>query len=144
MTETSSVGVTPGSGAKKIATYKINEAGEDRELSRVVLNDADGAELRGPKARSQSIPATLATEDLAALQASDPVPGFVEIPTSGQTALTTPTRGVAVILSGNLGVKMSDGTDNNTKLIPVTAGQIWPLRVVQLTAANTAGILGLK
>lgn len=144
MAETSSVGVTPGSGVKKIATYKIEESSEDRELSRVVLNDADGAELKGQKGRVSSVPTTLATEDLAALQASDPVPGVVEVPPSSSSPLGTATRGIAIILSGNLGVKFADGTDNNTKLLPVTAGQILPFRVTQLTAGNTAGVLGLK
>ncbi|WP_374534404.1 hypothetical protein [Phenylobacterium sp.] len=98
----------------------------------------------GKKAAAQSLPVNLATEDLSALSAGDPAPGFVDVPTSAGSPLATATRGIAIILAGNLGVKLLDGTDNNAKLIPVTAGQILPLRVVQLTAGNTAGVLGLK
>lgn len=139
----SSVSVTPGSG-ENIATYKITEGGGDKQIQRNSLNDAQGAPLVGKKAAAQSLPVNLATEDLSALSASDPAPGFVDVPTSAGSPLATATRGIAIILAGNLGVKLLDGTDNNAKLIPVTAGQILPLRVVQLTAGNTAGVLGLK
>lgn len=138
------VPVTPGNGAKKVATYEVTEGGEAIQLQRQVFNDADGVELKGQRGRSQSLPATLAIEDLAALSAADPVPGVVNVPASSETVLSTPTRGIAIILAGNLGVKFADGTENNAKLIPVTAGQVLPFRVVQLTANNTAGVLGLK
>jgi len=144
MSTPSSVNVTPGSGVKKIATYEIDESTETRDLSRVVLNDADGAELKGAKPRAQSVPTAWSTEDLAALQAGDPVPGVVDIPSSSESPLATATRGIVVTLAGNLGAKFVDGSDNNTKLIPVTSGQVLPFRVTQLTAANTAGVLGLK
>lgn len=139
----SSVGVTPGSG-KDIATYKVTEAGVDKEIQRNALNDSQGAALEGQRSRATSLPATLSPEDLLALAAADPVPGVIDVPSTSETALATATRGIAIILDGNLGVKFADGTDNNAKLIPVKAGQILPFRVVQRTANNTAGILGLK
>jgi hypothetical protein len=139
----SAVGITPGNGDEKIATYEITEGGDEVQLQRQVLNDADGVELKGQRARAASVPTTASPEDLSALTATDPATGFVAIPTSGETALVTPVRAIVITLAGNLGVKLADATNNNSKLIPVTAGQMLPLRVVQLTAANTAGVLGL-
>jgi hypothetical protein len=74
---------------------------------------------------------------------TSPARGFIAVPASGGTALTTPTRGLVVTTAGNLGVLMADGTDNNTQLVAVTAGQILQLQVVKHTALNTAVVLGL-
>lgn len=137
------VPLTPGSGAYKVATYRFSFGGEDREISRFSLNDATGAELKGQKLRGDSLPISVAVEDLAALKAADPAAGFVAVPASGASALAQPTASIVITLAGNLGVKMADGSDNNAKLIPVIAGMVFPFQVVQLTAANTAGVLGL-
>lgn len=82
----------------------------------------------------------------APLNAADAAPakGFVAIPASGGTALEKATRAIAVTTSGNLGVMLEDGTDNNSALIAVVAGQVLPLAVVKFTAANTAGAIGLR
>ena len=73
-----------------------------------------------------------------------PGQGWVTVPASNATALTTPTRAIMVTTAGNLGVKLADGTDNNSTLVAVTVtGQPIPLAVIQLTASNTATILGI-
>lgn len=73
-----------------------------------------------------------------------PGQGWVTVPASNATALTNPTRAIMVTTAGNLGVKMADGTDNNSQLVAVTVtGQPIPLSVVQTTASNTATILGI-
>lgn len=140
---TSSIGVTPGVG-EKVSTYEVMEGGEEKHIQRNALNDSQGSALEGQRNRAQSLPTTLSVEDLAALLGADPSGGFIDVPTSAQAQLTTPTRGLVIFVAGNLGVKMADGTENNAKLIPVTPGMQLPFRVVQLTSNNTAGVLGLK
>lgn len=70
--------------------------------------------------------------------------GFVAIPACTSTPLTTPTKGVVVSSAGNLGLRLSDGTNNDSQVIPVVAGQVFPFRAVCRSAANTAGVLGLN
>jgi len=140
----SSLQITEGAG-KRVATHEFEENSLEVHVQRVNLNAPDGSDLRGQKPRAGSLAATLSLDDIADLTASDPAKGVVDIPTAAQTALSTPTRGVAVISSGYLAVKFADGSDNSAKPIPVTAGQIIPFRVVQLAATgNTAGLLGLR
>lgn len=81
---------------------------------------------------------------LGAIQRStSPAQGFVTVPASGGSALTTPTRGLIVTTAGALGVVMADGTDNNAQLIPVSAGQVLALSVLKHSSNNTAVVLGL-
>lgn len=138
------VPITPGNGLYKTASYRFSFGGNDLEIQRSALNDATGAELKGQRARSDSLPTTLSPEDLAGLAASDPATGFVAMPESIGTALAVPPRAIIITSAGNLGVAMADGSNNNAKLIAVTAGLILPLRAVQLTVGNTAGVLGLR
>lgn len=70
--------------------------------------------------------------------------GFVALPACTGTPLTTPTKGVVVSSAGNLGLRLSDGTNNDSQVIPVVAGQVFPFRAVCRSAANTAGVLGLN
>lgn len=69
--------------------------------------------------------------------------GWVTIPTSSSAALGTPVRGLVVTATGNLGVKLADGSNNNSSLWKVTtaSGIIW-IQAVQLTSSNTATVLG--
>lgn len=138
------VPLTPGTGAYKVATYRFSFGGEDREISRFALNDATGAELKGQKAREDSLPTALSPEDLAALAASDPATGFIVLPLSTETPLVVPPRSVIITSAGNLGLALADGTNNNSQLIAVTAGLVLPLRAIQRTVGNTAGVLGLR
>lgn len=146
MSEPSFVGVTPGSGAEKVATYKISEGGTEVQLGRQVLNDADGAELKGRKEAAAGLPFTLSIEDLAALLSLASATGFVAIPASDGTALTADTapRAILVATAGNLVVELMDGSSNASKPIAVPAGVTLPLRAVRLGAGNTAGIIGIK
>ncbi len=75
---------------------------------------------------------------------SGPAFGFVTIPTSAQTALTSPVRGVLVTAAGNLSVVLANGTSNNAAPFAAAAGAIYPFAAIQLGAANTAGVLGLN
>lgn len=139
----SSIGVTPGSGAK-VATHKITEGGEEKHIQRQALSDPSGAPLAGRKSAALSVPLVLSTEDLAALLKTQAATGFVVIPSSSAAALTEPSRSIIITAAGNLGVKLADGSDNNADLIPVTPGMVLPLQAVQKTALNTAGFLGLR
>lgn len=139
----SSIGVTPGSGAK-VATHKITEGGEEKHIQRQALSDASGAPLQGRKPAALSVPQALSTEDLAAILRTQAATGFVAIPSSSGTALTEPSRSIIITAAGNLGVKLADGSDNNSELIPVTPGMVLPLQAVQKTALNTAGFIGLR
>jgi len=139
----SSISVTPGSG-EKVATYEIVEAGEDKHIQRTSLNDASGAPLVGQKSSAASVPVVLSIETLAALLKVDPATGFVAIPLHTGSPLATASRSIIITAAGNLGVKLADGSDNNSDLIPVTPGMVLPLQAVQKTALNTAGFLGLR
>lgn len=69
--------------------------------------------------------------------------GFIALPAIA-SALTQPTTGVIITADGNLGLLLADGTDNNSTLIPVTAGMMYPFQALAVTAANTAGVLGVN
>ncbi len=75
---------------------------------------------------------------------SGPAFGFVTMPTSSQTALANPVRGLVITSAGNLAVVLANGTTNNGQVIPVSAGAVYPLAAIQLGSNNTAGVLGLN
>jgi hypothetical protein len=83
---------------------------------------------------------TMATADVL----SGPAFGFVTMPTSAQTALTNPVRGLLITSAGNLAVVLANGTSNNGQVIPVSAGAVYPLAAIQLGSNNTCGVLGLN
>lgn len=140
------VPVTPGDGTEKVASYKVEEGANEVHLGRQVLNDAEGAELKGRKEASLGLPIALSLEDLAVLLALGSAVDFITIPDSGSTALTAELapRAILVATAGNLVVEMLGGSNNAAKPVAVSAGAILPLRVVRLGAGNTAGIIGLK
>lgn len=69
--------------------------------------------------------------------------GFIALPAVA-SKLTNPTNSVIVTADGNLGLLLADGTDNDSQLIPVTAGMMYPLQALAVTANNTAGVLGVN
>jgi len=75
---------------------------------------------------------------------SGPAFGFVTLPTSVQTPLTNPVRGLLITSAGSLSVVLANGTSNNAAAFAVTAGAIYPLAAIQLGSTNTAGVLGLN
>lgn len=92
---------------------------------------------------NEAQPVVLANPDGTLQLDTSSARGFVAIPASGAGALTTPTRGIVITTAGNLGVELADGTTNNTQLIAVVAGNVFPFAVVRQSAANTAVMLGL-
>lgn len=139
------VPVTPGNGTEKVASYKVEEGANEVHLARHVLNDSEGAELKGRKEASQGLPTALSLEDLAALLALGSATDFIAIPDNGSTALTPEAapRAVLVATAGNLVVELVGGSNNSAKPIAVSAGAVLPLRAVRLGAGNTAGLIGL-
>jgi hypothetical protein len=49
-----------------------------------------------------------------------------------------------ITTAGNLGVVMADGSDNDSQLIPVTEGMVFPFCVLSFSTSNTAAALGLN
>lgn len=62
---------------------------------------------------------------------------------AAESPLTVGTRMVIVQTAGNMGLVLSDGSTNNTELIAVTAGMVFNLAAIAVSAANTAVVLGV-
>ena len=139
---TSRVGVTPGSG-EFVATYEVMEGGEEKHIQRTALNDQQGADLSGRRGAATSLPVVLSTEDLAVLQSLQAGRGWVDIPASGATALSTPVREVVIVTAGNLQVEAADASVNATA-IAVTPGMRFSIAAVRKGPLNTAAIIGVK
>jgi hypothetical protein len=88
-------------------------------------------------------PIVLPTSAASADKTSSPALGFTAIPAHG-SPLTHPTRGLVITTAGNLGVVMADGSDNDSQLIAVTAGMVFPFCVLSFSTSNTAAALGLN
>jgi hypothetical protein len=139
-----SIPLTGGNGDYKVRSLKITISGEDYHWSGVSLLDSDGELLDGQRSRAAGLPASLSIEDvLAILSAGAPAQGFVVIPTNVAAPLAAPVRAVVVTAAGNLGLECADGSHNNANLIPVSAGQTFPIQAVRLSANNSAGVIGL-
>jgi hypothetical protein len=75
---------------------------------------------------------------------SGPAFGFITLPTSAQSALANPVRGILITAAGNLSVVLANGSSNNTAPFAAPAGAIYPFAAIQLGSANTCGVLGLN
>ena len=89
-----------------------------------------------------SAPINLPTSAASADKTGAPALGFVVIPVAA-SPLKVPTRGILITTAGNLGVVMADGSDNDSALVAVAAGQVLPLCVLSFSTSNGAGAIGL-
>lgn len=69
--------------------------------------------------------------------------GFTGMPMSSDP-LDNPVSGIVVLADGDLGLVLADGTDNDSALIPVTAGMYFPFQAIAVSGSNTADVLGVN
>lgn len=138
----SNIGVTEGNG-KKVATSAFEEGGVEVHAQRMVVNGPDGTDMRGQKARAGSLATTMAFEDVDKLSEANPGIGVVAIPSGAAAPLTTPTRGIHALASGNLVATFANGADNAALPLPLIAGQVYPYRITKLMPSNGVAVAGI-